>query len=125
MPASSLRWSARPCRKLSRSRWKERAPTLLDRQGLGQALGCSLATVDRLRREVGFPELRVGDGARFELDAVLAWLRNREPSADTAEGSAAPNPEKHVRMPSNTNGFSHGNSAMAADRTAASKRKSQ
>lgn len=100
------------------------APALLDRQGLGQALGCSLATVDRMRREAGFPELRVGDAARFELAEVLAWLRNREPPAVSAESSAAANPDKHGEMPSNTNGFSHENSAMADDHTAATRRKS-
>jgi hypothetical protein len=33
--------------------------------------------VDRLRAE-GMPELRVGDAPRFELAAVLAWLKERQ-----------------------------------------------
>lgn len=52
------------------------APALLDRRGLARALGCSPDQVDRLRRE-GCPELRLGDVPRFELPAVLAWLRSR------------------------------------------------
>src|SRR5690606_21931433 len=54
-------------------------PKPLDRRGLAEWLGCSLPTVDRLRRE-GCPELMVGDSPRFEPDAVLAWLREREVS---------------------------------------------
>jgi hypothetical protein len=52
------------------------APTLLDRTQLAKALGCSLPTVDRLRRQ-GAPQFLLGDAPRFELDAVLAWLRTR------------------------------------------------
>lgn len=52
------------------------APALLDRRGLAQSLGVGVDTVDRLRRE-GMPTLMVGDSPRFELDAVLAWLRER------------------------------------------------
>jgi hypothetical protein len=54
-------------------------PALLDRRGLALALGVGLDTVDRMRGE-GMPELRVGDAPRFELDAVIAWLRGRRAS---------------------------------------------
>ncbi len=50
---------------------------LLDRQGLARALGVSLGSLDRLRKQAGFPELRLGDSARFELDAVVGWVRGR------------------------------------------------
>jgi hypothetical protein len=49
---------------------------LLDRRGLAAALGVGVDTVDRLRRE-GCPELTVGDAPRFELAAVLEWIRSR------------------------------------------------
>jgi hypothetical protein len=49
---------------------------LLDRTGLAKALQCSLPSIDRLRRE-GLPQLTIGDAPRFEIDAVLAWLRAR------------------------------------------------
>lgn len=52
------------------------APAVLDRRGLAASLGVGLDTVDRLRRE-GCPELTVGDAPRFELPAVLGWLRGR------------------------------------------------
>jgi len=54
----------------------EHPPALLDRAGLARELATSPGTVDRLRRE-GLPEVRVGDQPRFELAAVLAWLRRR------------------------------------------------
>jgi hypothetical protein len=50
---------------------------LLDRAGLAKALSCSTKTLDRLRSESGFPELQLLDSPRFELPAVLAWLRAR------------------------------------------------
>lgn len=49
---------------------------ILDRRGLAAQLRCCVDVVDRLRTE-GMPELRVGDAPRFELDRVLAWLRER------------------------------------------------
>lgn len=54
------------------------APTaaIVDRAGLGAALGVSLATVDRLRL-AGCPVLFVSDAPRFEVPAVLQWLRER------------------------------------------------
>jgi hypothetical protein len=61
------------------------APTLLDRAAIANALDVSVATLDRLRLE-GMPELRLGDVPRFELDAVLGWLRSRRASAEVAEG---------------------------------------
>lgn len=51
-------------------------PRLHDRSELAEALGCSVPTVDRMRDE-GMPEFRVGDSPRFELAAVLDWLRAR------------------------------------------------
>lgn len=50
---------------------------LLDRKALATALDVSPAAVDRLRNEPNFPELRIGDAPRFELDRVLEWLRAR------------------------------------------------
>jgi hypothetical protein len=51
------------------------APRLLDRKGLAEVLSISPAALDRLRGEPSFPELRIGDAPRFELDRVLEWLR--------------------------------------------------
>ena len=53
---------------------------LLDRSGLARALSCSVKTLDRLRAEAGFPELMVLGSPRFELAAVLAYLRARSGS---------------------------------------------
>jgi hypothetical protein len=58
----------------------EGAPALLDRQGLARELQVSPATVDRLRAD-GCPELIVGASPRFELAAVLAWIRARSERA--------------------------------------------
>ena len=52
------------------------APALVDRQGLARALSVSTGTVDALRRQ-GCPELRLGDAPRFEVSAVVEWLRER------------------------------------------------
>ncbi len=52
------------------------APALLDRQALARALGVSLGTLDRLRRE-GLPTVRVCDSPRFLLSDVVDWLRCR------------------------------------------------
>ncbi|MBE7480224.1 MAG: hypothetical protein HS104_09600 [Polyangiaceae bacterium] len=53
-------------------------PALLSRAALADALGISLPTVDRMRREQGFPQWGVvGEAPRFELAAVLGWLRRR------------------------------------------------
>ena len=54
-----------------------RHPVLLTIDELGHALGCSRATVNRLRGE-GLPTLSLGgESPRFELETVLAWLRAR------------------------------------------------
>jgi hypothetical protein len=55
---------------------RPQAPALLDRRGIAMALNCGLDTIDKLRAE-GMPSLRVGDAPRFELEAVLRWLRER------------------------------------------------
>ena len=47
---------------------------LLDRQQLADALSVSRATVDRMRKELGFPAHRVGDAPRFILSEVRHWL---------------------------------------------------
>jgi hypothetical protein len=49
---------------------------VVDRSGLGLALGVSLATVDRLRL-AGCPVIFVCEAPRFEVSAVLDWLRRR------------------------------------------------
>lgn len=54
-----------------------KAPALLSRARLAEALDVSLPTLDRLRAEAGFPELVVGEAPRFDLAAVLAWLKRR------------------------------------------------
>lgn len=51
-------------------------PPLLDQQGLARALDISIRTLRKLVLQ-GMPELRVGDSPRYEIDAVLAWLRDR------------------------------------------------
>ena len=50
------------------------APCLLDRRGLAEALDCGVDTIDKLRRE-GLPTVMLIESPRFELAAVLAWLR--------------------------------------------------
>lgn len=47
---------------------------LLSGSELGMRLGCSRATVHRLRRE-GMPSVKLGDTFKFELDTVVSWLR--------------------------------------------------
>jgi hypothetical protein len=63
-------------------------PELLARADVARALGVSVATVDRMRVD-GLPELTVGDVPRFELHAVLEWVRSRQPS-----GAAGRQPAK-------------------------------
>lgn len=53
----------------------EPAPALLDRNQLARELSVSQATIDRLRRE-GLPTIWLFDAPRFELVAVLAWLKS-------------------------------------------------
>jgi hypothetical protein len=52
------------------------SPALLDRRALARALDCSVDTIDKLRRE-GMPEIRLLDTTRYELRAVLEWLKGR------------------------------------------------
>jgi hypothetical protein len=54
----------------------ERPPALVDRQRLARELGVSPATVRRLEAD-GLPVVRVADSPRYEVAAVLAWLRER------------------------------------------------
>ena len=51
-------------------------PALLDREQIAAQLGCSLPTIDRLRRE-GMPTVFLGEAPRFELAMCLDWLRQR------------------------------------------------
>lgn len=51
-------------------------PALLTREQLAQTLGCSIATISRLRGE-GLPVTWLLDSPRYELLAVLEWLRSR------------------------------------------------
>ncbi|HMI85719.1 MAG TPA: helix-turn-helix domain-containing protein [Polyangiaceae bacterium] len=52
-------------------------PTLLDTAGIARELGVSDVHVRKLtnKKENGMPFVRVGDCRRYELAAVLEWLR--------------------------------------------------
>jgi hypothetical protein len=52
-------------------------PALLDRASLATELAVSVAHIDHLRRAPKFPTIYVGEAPRFELAAVLAWLKER------------------------------------------------
>lgn len=52
------------------------APHVVDRAGLAAALGCSLATVDRLRAG-GLPTIFVADAPRFDVAEILAYLKGK------------------------------------------------
>jgi hypothetical protein len=71
-------------------------PVLLDLEGLAAALRVTTRALFALRKEPGFPELRVGDAPRFRLEAVLAWLEARRAAKDRMAQSTdereAPNP---------------------------------
>lgn len=54
---------------------REALPALLDRQLMAKKLGICVDSLDKLRRKPGFPELRLLDSPRFELAAVLEWIR--------------------------------------------------
>jgi hypothetical protein len=54
----------------------ERPPALVDRRRRARDLGVSPATVRRLEAG-GPPVVRVADSPRFEVAAVLGWLRAR------------------------------------------------
>lgn len=62
---------------------QEISPALLDRNGLAQRLGVSVGMIDRFRRD-GCPVVWVGSAPRFELDAMLAFLRARGHEGDDA-----------------------------------------
>jgi hypothetical protein len=62
---------------LDEARPAEPAPVLVDREGLAHALGCSLPTVDRLRKLDGFPEVKLGDVPRFAVGDVVAFLKSQ------------------------------------------------
>lgn len=64
------------------------APALLTQADLAKTLCVSVRTIHTLRQQ-GLPMLRVGDSPRFELAAVLSWLRNREQEAEAAGGSTS------------------------------------
>lgn len=57
-------------------------PALIDKQQLAQQLLCSAAHIDHLRKR-GLPTLYVGQAVRFDLSAVLDWLRVQRPSNDS------------------------------------------
>jgi hypothetical protein len=76
-----------------------KSPTLLDRRQLAQALGVCADSVDRLRRESGFPELRVGDAPRFELDRVLEYLRGKSSKSLAANSNAENNVQELAEEP--------------------------
>lgn len=50
---------------------------LVDRAGLARALCCSPSHVDKLRREPGFPVVRLLDAIRFDVAEVRRWLASR------------------------------------------------
>ena len=59
---------------------REAEPVLLDRERLARALSVSLPTVDRLRA-AGMPTVWVVQAPRFELAAVLEWIRTNQLAA--------------------------------------------
>ena len=67
----------------------DRPPTLLTRDMLARELSISPSQLDRLRAQ-GLPCLRVAGMPRFELAAVLSWLRAQEsqPCQDQDPGSS-------------------------------------
>ena len=59
---------------------------LITIDALCAALSCSRTTINRFRGE-GMPSMRFGDSPRFELSAVLEWLRQREQRAAASEAA--------------------------------------
>jgi len=61
-------------------------PVLLDTTEAAALLRCSPKTLalDRCRRRWRVPFLRVGTCIRYDRDAVLRWLANRNPEASEA-----------------------------------------
>jgi len=58
---------------------------LVSIDGLAEALACSRPTINRLRRQPGFPELRLVDAPRFRINDVIRWLRAREGGDDAQD----------------------------------------
>lgn len=46
----------------------------ITKEELAKVLKCSIRTIDRLRKN-GMPELSSGNIIRFNLDEVIAWLK--------------------------------------------------
>jgi hypothetical protein len=62
-------------------------PSLLDRRRLAEALFCGLDRVDSLRR-AGMPTIWLSsESPRWDLAAVLEWLRQRPAPENKSEGS--------------------------------------
>lgn len=53
------------------------AARLVDRKQCAFELGISVAALDRLRGEPGFPGLAIGQAPRFDVERVVAWLGSR------------------------------------------------
>ena len=62
---------------------------LLARSALALALGCSLATIDRMDRD-GMPHTIIGRTRRYDLAAVRAWLDTRKMPEAPLPPSPAP-----------------------------------
>jgi hypothetical protein len=58
------------------------SPVLMDRSGIGRALGVSPTTVDRLRRE-GLPCVLIGDSPRFIVASCIEWLHTNRVSRES------------------------------------------
>jgi DNA-binding XRE family transcriptional regulator len=61
-----------------------REPALLTQEQLAHKLGVSVGTVRTLRGR-GLPTITVGESPRFELAAVLEWLRNARTGSNSPE----------------------------------------
>jgi hypothetical protein len=57
---------------------REQPAVLLDRVALAKALTVSTTTIDRLRTQ-GLPTVWIIEAPRFDLNAVIAWLREQQP----------------------------------------------
>lgn len=59
---------------------------LVDREGLARTLGCSVGTIDALRRR-GLPELRLAENTpRFDPKRCLAWIEEMNRAAEASDG---------------------------------------
>lgn len=54
---------------------------LLTKAAAAEALGISESTLDRMRREPGFPEHHAGDDPRFDLEATKRFMASRKKKA--------------------------------------------